>query len=171
MKRIRKIVLGGAAIALAGVIAGTVPMASGQDSTETAKPRFHRGERMHRGLGGAPLISIALKHQSELNLTSDQVANLEKIKNHYQSQVTPVLQQLTDNEKEIRALMQESPAQLIQIKKRIQESEKHRSELRYLRLEALENGRSVLTAAQQEQLKTLARSRRGHFRKPQGQPS
>ncbi|HEY7715748.1 MAG TPA: Spy/CpxP family protein refolding chaperone [Candidatus Binatia bacterium] len=171
MKRIRKIVLGGAAIALAGVIAGTVPMASGQDSTETAKPRFHRGERMHRGLGGAPLISIALKHQSELNLTSDQVANLEKIKNHYQSQVTPVLQQLTDNEKEIRALMQESPAQLIQIKKRIQESEKHRSELRYLRLEALENGRSVLTAAQQEQLKTLARSRRGHLRKPQGQPS
>jgi Spy/CpxP family protein refolding chaperone len=146
-------------------------MASGQDSTETAKPRFHRGERMHRGLGGAPLISIALKHQSELNLTSDQVANLEKIKNHYQSQVTPVLQQLTDNEKEIRALMQESPAQLIQIKKRIQESEKHRSELRYLRLEALENGRSVLTAAQQEQLKTLARSRRGHLRKPQGQPS
>lgn len=171
MKRIRKIVLGGAAIALAGVIAGTVPMAAGQDSTETAKPRFHRGERMHRGLGGAPLISIALKHQSELNLTSDQVANLEKIKSHYQSQVTPLRQQIQTIEKEIASLSQQSPANLIQIKSKLQEAEKFRTELRYLQLETMENGRSVLTTQQRDQLKTLVRSRHENFRKTQKQPS
>jgi len=171
MSQFRKIVLGGVALALAAVVVGHVPMASGQDGAEKRKKHFSRGERMHRGFGGAPLISIALKHQSELNLTGDQVTNLEKIKNHYRSQVTPVLEQLTAIEKEIRALMQQSPADLIQIKDKIQEAEKYRSELRYLRVEALENGRSVLTSAQQEQLKTLLRSRRGHFRKPQGQAS
>ena len=171
MNQFRKIVLGGAALALAAVVVGNVPMASGQDGAASEQKRFTRGERTHRGVRGAPLISIALKHQSELNLTSDQVANLEKIKNHYQTQVTPVQQQLAAIEKEIRTLTQQSPADLIQIKAKIQEAEKHRSELRYLRLEALENGRSVLSSAQQEQLKSLVQSRHRHFRKPQGQAS
>ncbi len=48
---------------------------------------------------------------------------------------------------------------------------KVRSELRYQRIEALESGRSVLSSQQQDQLKTLVRSRRDQFRKPQGQPS
>ena len=171
MNQFRKIVLGAAAFALAAVVAGNVPMASGQDGAASGQNRFTRGERMHRGVHGAPLISIALKHQSELNLTSDQVTNLEKIKNHYQTQVTPVQQQLAAIEKEIRTLTQQSPADLIQIKAKIQEAEKHRSELRYLRLEPLENGRSVLSSAQQDQLKSLVQSRHRHFRKPQGQAS
>jgi Spy/CpxP family protein refolding chaperone len=114
---------------------------------------------------------VALKHKTELNLAGDQVANLEKIKNHYQSQVTPLQQQLATIEKEIVTLSQQSPANLIQIKGKIQESEKYRSELRYMRVEALENGKAVLTAQQQEQLKTLARSRHERFRKQQEQPS
>jgi Spy/CpxP family protein refolding chaperone len=137
MNRLHKMVLGGAALALAGVIAGNVPVATGQDSGETSN-KMH-GRRMHRG-GGAPLISIAL----------------------------------ATSEKEIAALTQQSPAQLISLKSKIQESEKYRTELRYLRLEALENGRSVLTPQQQEQLKTLARARHDRFRKqrgPSGQPS
>jgi len=148
MQRFRKIILGGAILALA---AGPMTMAlvNAQDSTtEPAKRPFARGARMHGGYAGAPLISIALKHKSELGLTEDQVANLEKVKQHYQSQVTPIHQQLMANEKEIAGLMEQSPANLIQIKTRIQDGEKYRSELRYMRIEALENGRSVLTAVQ-----------------------
>ena len=129
-----------------------------------------RGDRMG-GFSGAPLISIALKHKTELNLTSDQIVNLEKIKSHYDSQVTPLHQQLTAIEKELATMTQQSPVNLIQIKAKIQEGEKYRSDLRYLRVEALENGRTVLTPQQQDQLKTLARSRHEHFRKRQGQPS
>jgi Spy/CpxP family protein refolding chaperone len=60
---------------------------------------------------------------------------------------------------------------LIQVKSRIQDSEKLRTELRYLRLEALENGKSVLTEQQREQLKTLLRSRHEQFRGRRGLPS
>jgi Spy/CpxP family protein refolding chaperone len=134
--------------------------------------RFARRPGIHRMFGGgAPLISIALKHQSELKLTADQIANLEKTKSHYQSLVAPIQQQLKSVEGEIASLTQETPANLVQLKLKIQEAEKRRSELRYLRIEALENGKSVLTAEQREQLKTLLASRRGDHRGPRGQAS
>jgi Spy/CpxP family protein refolding chaperone len=172
MNNVRNLVLGGAVLALSAVAAVNAPVAVGQDGSGPGKRSFARGHRMHGDFaGGAPLISIALKHKSELNLSAEQVANLEKVRNHYQSQVTPLHQQLQVSEKEIASLMQQTPANLIQIKAKIQDTEKIRSELRYQRIEALENGRSVLTTQQQDQLKTLTRSRHGQFRKSQGQPS
>ena len=127
---------------------------------------------MHRMFGAeAPLISIALKHQTELNLTGDQVATLEKIRTQYQSQTTPIVEQLRSVEGEIRSLLQQSPANLVQVKLKIEEAEKLRSDLRYLRIEALENGKSVLTAAQQDQLKSLFASMRQNFHRSHGQAS
>ena len=172
MNNVRKLVISGAVLAWAAVAVVNLPMAAGQDRSGPGKRPFARGERTHGGFaGGAPLISMALKHKSELNLSGDQVSNLEKVRNHYQSQVTPLHQQLQVIEKEIASLMQQTPANLVQVKTKIQDAEKLRSELRYQRIEALENGRSMLTAQQQDQLKTLARSRQGQFRKPQGQSS
>jgi Spy/CpxP family protein refolding chaperone len=161
--------MAGAVLALAATVGAGNP-ASAQDGAPGAKPAV-RGERMHSAFFGAPLISIALRHKADLNLANEQVANLEKIKSHYESQVSPLQSQLAALEKEIAALMQQSPANLIQVKAKIQEGEKYRSELRYLRMEALENGRTVLTAQQQEQLKSLVRSRHENFRKNAGQPS
>ena len=169
MKEVSKLILAGTVVALFVIGIFNIPTAVAQEGP--GKRPFIHGDRMLGGFTGAPLISIALNHKSELNLTSEQVANLEKIRNHYQAQVTPLQQQVTAIEKEIASFMQQTPANLIQIKVKIQEAEKFRSELRYLRIEALENGRSVLTAEQQDQLKTLVRSRHEQMRKQQGQPS
>ncbi|HEX7229531.1 MAG TPA: Spy/CpxP family protein refolding chaperone [Candidatus Binatia bacterium] len=170
MSKIRTFVLAGSVFAISGLLFGNMSMAASSDSNPPAKRGFARG-RMGPGVFGAPLISIALNHKSELNLSPDQVTNLENIRSHYQSQVTPVQEQLSGIEKEIASLMQQTPANLVQIKSKLQDAEKYRTELRYLRIEALENGRSVLTDQQKEQLKTLLRSRHGHSRAPQGQPS
>jgi Spy/CpxP family protein refolding chaperone len=169
MNKVRKLIIGTTLFAMSALAVFNTPMAAAQEGP--GKKPFTRGDRMLGGFAGAPLISIALKHKSELNLTSEQVANLEKIRTHYQSQVTPPQQQLTAIEKEIATLTQQTPANLIQIKAKIQEAEKYRSDLRYLRVEALENGRSVLTAQQQDQLKSLVRSTHDQFRKQPGQPS
>lgn len=127
---------------------------------------------MHRMLGAeAPWISIALRHQKELSLSSDQVANLEKIRTLFREQSTPVQEQLRATEGEITGVLQETPANLIQAKLKIEQAEKLRSELRYLRAEALENGKSVLTAQQRDQLKSLVSARHPGFKKPQGQAS
>jgi Spy/CpxP family protein refolding chaperone len=170
MNNVRKFIVASAALVLAAIAVVNAPMAASPDATGP-KGGFAHG-RMHGGLvGGAPLITIALNHKSELNLSGEQVTNLEKIRSHYQSQATPAHQQLMSIEKEIASLAQQTPANLVQIKEKIQQAEKSRSELRYLRIEALENGRSVLSAQQQDQLKTLIRSSHGDFHRSQGQPS
>ncbi|HEY6999791.1 MAG TPA: Spy/CpxP family protein refolding chaperone [Candidatus Binatia bacterium] len=170
MNKIRTFVLASSVFAISGLMLVNTPMAASSDTNPPAKPGFARG-RMGPGFFGAPLITIALNHKSELNLTTDQITSLENIRSNYQSQATPAQQQLSGIEKEIGSLTQQTPANLVQIKSKLQDAEKYRTELRYLRIEALENGRSVLTDQQKEQLKTLVRSQHRRSRTPQGQPS
>jgi Spy/CpxP family protein refolding chaperone len=146
----------------------TMPAYGQTGPAEPGAPR----PRMQRMLGAeAPWISIALRHQKELSLSSDQVANLEKIRTHFRDQSTPVQEQLRATESEITGLLQETPANLIQAKLKIEQAEKLRSQLRYLRAEALENGKSMLTAQQRDQLKSLFSTAHPGFKKPQGQAS
>lgn len=170
MNKMKTLILASAALATVAIVSG--PMAAAPDGAGPGRRPFAHGAHRRGGFaGGAPLITIALNHKSELNLSSDQVANLEKTKSHYQSQVTPIHQQVQAIEKEIASLTQQSPANLIELKSKIQDGEKLRSELRYLRVEALENGRSVLTTAQRDQLKSLMQSKHEQFRGHRGQPS
>lgn len=165
-----QLIFGSAALALSMISTTSLPIAA-HGQTGTGEPGTAR-PRMHRMLGvEAPWISIALRHQKELSLNPDQVANLEKIRSLYRDQSAPIQEQLRVTESEITGVLQETPANLIQAKLKIEQAEKLRSQLRYLRAEALENGKSMLTAQQRDQLKNLVSSRHPSFKKPQGQPS
>jgi Spy/CpxP family protein refolding chaperone len=166
MDKLKTWILGGAALA---AVAFAVPMLHADGE---GHGRFDRRAGAHRMFGGgAPIISLALKHQDELKLTPDQVANLEKTRTNYQNQVAPLHEQLRTVEGEIASLTQETPANLVQVKLKTQESAKLRSELRYLRIEALENGKSILTAEQRGQLDTLLAARRDENRRQHKQAS
>jgi Spy/CpxP family protein refolding chaperone len=170
MKNVRAVLFASAALALSMISTAFLPMAAYGQAGTGGPGSGTPG--MHRMMGAeAPWISIALKHQSELGLSPDQVATLEKIRTNYQDQGKPLQEQLRATESEIAALLQVTPANLIQAKAKIEQAEKLRSQLRYLRVEALENGKSVLTAQQRDQLKNLVSSRHPGFKKPQGQPS
>ena len=172
MNGIQTFLFGGAVLALSTFTVAFSRTAVYADAQAGNSGTFTQRPGMHRMFGAeAPLISIALKHQTELNLTGDQVATLEKIRTQYQSQTTPIVEQLRSVEGEIRSLLQQSPANLVQVKLKIEEAEKLRSDLRYLRIEALENGKSVLTTAQQDQLKSLFASMRQNFHRSHGQAS
>src|SRR5215475_12349400 len=168
MRKVRGFLFGGTALALSMISASLIPMA--------AYGQANPGEpgagppRMHRMFGvEAPWVSIALKHQKDLSLSPDQVATLEKIRTQFRDQSTPIQEQLRTIESDLAASLQETPANLIQAK--LEQAEKLRSQLRYLRVEALENGKSVLTAQQRDQLKNLVAARHPGFKRPQGQPS
>jgi TolA-binding protein len=171
MKKVRSFIVGTAILTVATGAVVSSPSATFAQNETKERGSFARKSATHRMFGGAPLISIALKHRTELNLSNEQVASLEKVRTHYQNQTAPVQQQLRAVESEIAELRQQSPANLIQMKLKIEQAEKFRSELRYLREEALQNGRSILTAQQQDQLKTLVGSNRRGFHKPQRQAS
>jgi Spy/CpxP family protein refolding chaperone len=172
MKRIQPSLFAGAVLAFSIVSTTLLPAFGFAQSPAGDSAAAAKTPRMHRMSGTeAPWISIALRHQSELNLNPDQVARLEKIQTQHRDQTTPIQEQLRTSEGEIAALLQETPANLIQAKLKIEQAEKLRAQLRYLRVEALENGKSLLTAQQRDQLKNLVSSRHPGFRKPQGQSS
>jgi Spy/CpxP family protein refolding chaperone len=173
MKNIQPPLFAGAVLVLSIISTALLPAfafaqnPAGDPDASGKRPRMHRMAAIE-----APWISIALRHKSELNLSADQVANLEKVRAHYRDQTAPIQEELRTTEREIAALLQETPANLIQAKLKIEQAEKLRAQLRYLRIEALENGKSLLTTQQRDQLKNLASSRRpGGFRRPQGQSS
>ena len=172
-KRVQTFLLGTTVLALSAVSLVFSPLTTNANAQATGQGTFTRRPGMHHRFGeGAPLISLALRHKTELNLSANQVANLEKIRSNYQAQIAPLVQQVRTIDTDIATLHQQTPANLIQIKAKIQQAEPLRSELRYLRLEALENGKSVLSTQQQDQLKNLLASMRQNFRKPQqGQAS
>jgi Spy/CpxP family protein refolding chaperone len=170
MRKLQVFCLGSAALAFSMISASLLSTAA-YGQAGTGEPGAAR-PRMHRMLGvEAPWISIALRHQKDLSLSPDQVATLEKIRTQYRDQSTPIQEQLRATESELAVSLQETPANLIQAKLKIEQAEKLRSQARYLRVEALENGKSVLTAQQRDQLKNLVSSRHPGFKKPQGQPS
>ncbi len=113
MNRIQTFLFGGAVLALSTFTVAFSRTAVYADAQAGNSGTFTQRPGMHRMFGAeAPLISIALKHQTELNLTGDQVATLEKIRTQYQSQTTPIVEQLRSVEGEIRSLLQQSPANL-----------------------------------------------------------
>ena len=171
MKKIQNFVLTAAVLSLSALLTFIFPMWTHAQDRADSSGGFARRPGMHFMFGGgAPLIGAALRHKTELALTQDQIATLEKVRADHRDQTTPIREQLRAVEGEIRSLTEETPANLIQIKTKIGEAEKLRSALRYLSVEALENGKSVLTAAQRDQLKGLTDSLRGS-RKPRGQTS
>jgi Spy/CpxP family protein refolding chaperone len=172
MKNIQRWLFASVVLALSILSSALLPISAYAQTPAGESGASGNRPRMHRMLGTeAPWISIALRHKSELNLNPDQVANLEKIRTQHRDQTTPIQEQLRKTEGEIAALLQETPANLIQAKLKIEQAEKLHSQLRYLRVEALENGKSLLTAQQRDQLKTLASSRHPGFRKQHGQSS
>jgi Spy/CpxP family protein refolding chaperone len=172
MRRFQLFVFGSGVLALAMISTIFSPQAADAQAGKGGPGAAGDRPRMHRMMGiDAPWISIALRHQSELNLSPDQVATLEKIRTQHRDQTTPILEQLRAVEGEIAGALENAPANLIQAKLKIEQAEKLRAELRYLRVEALENGKSVLTPEQRDQLKNLASARRPGFRKHSGQPS
>lgn len=131
-----------------------------------------RAHQSHWTMGPeAPWISIMLRHRSELSLSSEQVATLEKLRSDFQQQVAPTQEDLRNTESEIARLLQEPTVDLARVRSKIEEAEKPRSEFRYLRIEALEKGKATLTAEQRDTLETLSLSSHGRFRKPQGENS
>src|SRR5262245_59594136 len=84
MRKVRGF-LGGTALALSIISASLIPMvAYGQ--ANPGEPGAGR-PRMHRMFGvEAPWVSIALRHQKDLSLSTDQVATLEKIRTDFRDQ-------------------------------------------------------------------------------------
>ena len=102
-----------------------------------------------------PLISIALAHRAELNLSPRQVEALERLRMDFQREAIRREADLRVAEMDVAALRRAEPVDLAQVEARVREAERLRTDLRVARIRTVEQGKAQLTPEQREKLRAL----------------
>jgi Spy/CpxP family protein refolding chaperone len=116
--------------------------------------------REHFGPGGErqgerPLISSMLSRRDELNLSSDQVQNLERLRSDYDREAIKNEANLRVAESDLAELLRSDSVELKKAEVKIREIERLRAELRIARIRAIEQGKGVLSQEQRERLRNM----------------
>jgi Spy/CpxP family protein refolding chaperone len=121
--------------------------------------REARGER--------PLISYMLGRRDELNLSSDQVRNLERLRSDYERDAVKNESDLRVAEMDLAELMRGDAVDVKKAEAKIRDIERLRAEQRIARIRAIEQGKGVLSQEQREKLRAMLTG--SHYsRRPEG---
>jgi Spy/CpxP family protein refolding chaperone len=104
-------------------------------------------------------ITLMLYHADELGLSDEQRKQLDDIRVRYSKDI---IRQHADSkiaEIDLEALLREPEANLSQIKEALQKVESAKTQIKYLRIEALFEARKVLTGEQRSSLRKLMEMR------------
>lgn len=98
--------------------------------------------------GERPLITLMLRHSAELGLSPDQLQSLEELRTNFQREAVRHEADIRIAEMELATLLQVKPADLEQIKTKLQEIERLRLDLRFARIRTIEQGKARLSPEQ-----------------------
>jgi Spy/CpxP family protein refolding chaperone len=98
--------------------------------------------------GERPLITLMLRHGAELGLSPDQLQSLEELRIGFQREAVRHEADIRIAETELAALLQVKPADLEQVKTKLQEIERSRLDLRFARIRTIEQGKALLSPEQ-----------------------
>lgn len=123
----------------------------------------HRGAQRKPPLAARPLVSIALRNQEELKLTDSQVQRLKDIRDAFSKMAVKQRAEMKAGRIDLRRALDGEKVDLADVEKRMRGIADMRVSLRLARLRAIQEGKAVLSDAQQKQLVKIARehSRRG----------
>lgn len=103
-----------------------------------------------------PLISIALAHRAELNLSARQVEALERLRADFQRDGIRREADLRVAEMDVAALRRAEPVDLAAVEAKVREAERIRADLRVARIRTIEQGKAQLTPEQRDKLREIA---------------
>jgi hypothetical protein len=102
-----------------------------------------------------PLISIMLRHRHDLGLSPQQVQDLEQLRDGYQREAIRYEADLRIAEMALQRLLKVDPVKLEQVRAKLQDIERLKVELRFARIQAIEQGKALLSPEQYEKLQSL----------------
>jgi Spy/CpxP family protein refolding chaperone len=102
-----------------------------------------------------PLITIMLGHRDELGLSRQQVQDLETLRSGYERKTIRYQADIRIAEIDLQRLLKVDNVDLGQIKQKLQEIETLKTEMRLARIQAIEQGKSLLSSEQREKLSAL----------------
>jgi hypothetical protein len=102
-----------------------------------------------------PLITIMLRNRHELGLSSQQVQDLEHLRDGYEREAIRYEADIRIAEVELQSFLKANAVDLEQVKVKLQEIEQVKTELRLARIRAIEQGKALLSSEQHEKLQAL----------------
>jgi Spy/CpxP family protein refolding chaperone len=100
-------------------------------------------------------VSLILYHADELELSDEQREQLDDMRRKYSKDIIRLSADSKIAEIDLEALLKEPEANLQQVKEALKKVESAKTEIRYLRIEALFEARKILTSEQRSSLKKL----------------
>lgn len=102
-----------------------------------------------------PLITMMLRNRHQLGLSSEQVRDLEDLRDGYQREAIRYQADIRVAEVELQSLLRAAAVDVEQVKVKLQEIEHVKTELRLARIRAIEQGKALLSSEQHEKLQSL----------------
>lgn len=138
---------------------------SEQQRTHDPMTEMMRGTRMGPStelLGRErPLLSLALRHRTELGLSADQVKALETLVERFRKDAESRANQIEATEQELAGLVKADPADMTSVEAKVRAIEKQRADVRLARIRTIAEGRAALTPEQRKKLEELVASPHG----------
>jgi Spy/CpxP family protein refolding chaperone len=100
-------------------------------------------------------VSLILYHADELGLSDEQREQLDDMRRKYSKDIIRLSADSKIAEIDLEALLREPEPNLQQVKEALKKVESAKTEIRYLRIEALFEARKILTSEQRSSLKKL----------------
>lgn len=102
-----------------------------------------------------PLLSLALRHRAELELSAEQVKTLEALTARLRKEAEARLADIDTSERDLAALLKEETLYPGQVEAKVRAIEALRADLRIARITTIGEGRAALTAEQRKKLSEL----------------
>ncbi|MGH7845961.1 MAG: Spy/CpxP family protein refolding chaperone [Candidatus Binatia bacterium] len=131
--------------------------------TPRYEPRWHAPDVKGEPQTQKPLISLMLAHRERLELSPEQVQDLEQLSHDYRREAIRSEADLRIAEIDLEKLLKDDPMDLDRVKTKLQEIERMRADGRFLRIRTSEQGKALLSPEQREKLQTLAVSEQPSF--------
>ena len=117
--------------------------------------REHFGGAREQPEGERPLITYMLSRREDLNLSTEQVRSLERLRTDFERDAVKNEGDLRVAELDLQEILKSDSVDLKKAEAKIREIEKLRADLRIGRIRAIEQGKAVLTQEQRARLRDM----------------
>jgi Spy/CpxP family protein refolding chaperone len=119
---------------------------------------FQRWQEHFGSIGAreeGPPISMIIRNREKLDLSSDQVKNLERLRKDFEKQSIRKEADIRVAKLDLHALLDAKPVDMTKVEAKVHEIERLRADLRFARIRAVQKAKEQLSVEQRQKLDDL----------------
>lgn len=119
---------------------------------------FRRWEEHFGSIGAreeGPPVSMIIRNREKLDLSSEQVKNLERLRNDFEKESIRKEAAIRVAKLELREFLDAQPVDMTKVEAKVREIERLRADLRFARIRAVQKAKEQLSVEQRQKLEEL----------------